>query len=237
MIGTLINSALVIIGGILGLLIGKRLSPKFQQTIMAGLGLFTLGYGIILFIKTSNPLIPLGGMIIGVILGEWWRLEDHLTVLGEKIKNLVQKYQPESSNSLFVDGFVTASLLFCIGPMAIMGSIQDGLTGDSSTLIVKSIMDGFAAMVFSSTLGVGVIFSALSVLLYQGTISLFAGILSNAFSDAMINELSAVGGLILLGLAISSLLEVKKIRVGSFLPAMLVTPLIVWILSLLRITF
>jgi uncharacterized membrane protein YqgA involved in biofilm formation len=235
MLGTLINAISVVLGGIIGILIGSKLSDKLRETVISGLGLFTIGYGVFSFLKTSNPLIPLGGLVLGALLGEWWRIEDLLGRLGEKIRIKVNNRFPNSSDTHFVDGFVTSSLLFCNGPMAILGSMQDGLSGDSSMLIIKAVMDGFAAIAFASTLGLGVIFSALVLFIYQGSISLLAGLLSTSFSDAMINEMSAVGGLILIGLAISSLLEIRKIRVGSYLPALIITPLIVWLLNLLNI--
>jgi hypothetical protein len=133
-----------------------------------------------------------------------------------------------------VRGFLTASLLFCVGPMAILGSIQDGLTGDYKLLAVKSVLDGFASLAFASTLGVGVLFSSPILLVYQGGISLLAGQLNALVSEAMLNEMTAAGGVILIGLALSSILEIKKIRTGNFLPALAVAPLIVWILSLLQ---
>ena len=175
---------------------------------MSGLGIFTIGYGVMSFIKTNNPLIPLMS-IVGAILGEWWRIEEGLQNLGISIKKGIQN-SFASSGVHFVEGFVTASLLFCIGPMAILGSLQDGLTGDYSMLVIKAVMDGFASIAFASTLGIGVIFSAVMVLLYQGTISLLANSISSGFSEQMIIEMSAVGGIILVGLAISSLLEDQK---------------------------
>ena len=132
----------------------------------------------------------------------------------------------------FVRGFMTASLLFCIGPIAILGSIQAGMNGDISLLVIKSVLDGFAAMAFASTLGVGVLFSAAMILIYQGTITLLAAQLNAIVSKPMMAELTATGGVLLLGIAISSLLEIKKIRVGNFLPALVLAPLIVWIVSL-----
>ena len=229
--------ATVIVGGLIGIIIGNRLSPKIRETVIAGLALFTIGYGVMTFVHTENPLIPLGSLILGAILGEWWRIEDGLNRVGEFTREHTLKIFPSHVGAHFVEGFVTTSLLFCIGPMAILGSIQDGLTGDYSMLAIKAIMDGFAAIAFGSTLGVGVIFSALIVLLYQGSISFMAGLISTGFSEAMITEMSAVGGVILIGLALSSLLEIKKIRIGSFLPSLVIAPLIVWVLTLLKITF
>jgi uncharacterized protein len=230
--GTLINVGSIILGSLFGMLIGARLSEKFRQTIIAGLGLFTLGYGLITFMETSNPLIPLGGLLIGVLLGEWWRIEEGLAKIGSTLKRVVsRKKVEEESQSRFVEGFVTASLVFMIGPIAILGSIQDGLVGDIEMLTIKAILDGFASIAFASSMGVGVAFSALTILVYQGGITLLAGFFSQFFSEAMMTEMTAVGGLILMAVAISSLLALKKIRTGNFLPALLITPLIMLILE------
>jgi hypothetical protein len=214
------------------MLIGKRLSEKFRQTIIAGLGLFTLGYGLMTFIETANPLIPLGGLLIGALLGEWWRIEEGLEKLGTALKRAVIRKEGEGeTQSRFVEGYVTASLVFVIGPIAILGSIQDGLAGDYEMLTIKAILDGFASIAFASSLGIGVAFSALTIMIYQGVITLSAGFFSQFFSEAMMTEMTAVGGLILMAVAISSLLALKKIRTGNFLPALLITPLIVFIVE------
>ncbi len=230
--GTLINVGTIVLGSLFGILIGARLSEKFRQTIIAGLGLFTLGYGLMTFLETSNPLIPLGGLLIGALLGEWWRIEEGLEIIGTALKKAVIKKEGEGeSQSRFVEGFVTASLVFMIGPIAILGSIQDGLVGDVEMLTIKSILDGFASVAFASTLGIGVAFSALTILVYQGAITLLAGFFSQFFSKAMMTEMTAVGGLILMAVSISSLLALKKIRTGNFLPALLITPLIMLLLE------
>ena len=232
MTGTLLNTGTIIVGGGLGLLLGSRLSPKLKQTVVAALGLFTLVYGVTMFFKTQNSLVVLGAMVIGTILGEWMHLEEGLEGLGGKMERWFNKADGAEEREKFIKGFLTASLLFCIGPMAILGSIEDGLTGNINTLAVKSILDGFTAMAFASTLGVGVLFSAVLVLIYQGAITLLAAQLQNLATAAMLNELSAAGGVILLGIAISGLLEIKKIRTASFLPALILAPLIVYLLTL-----
>lgn len=232
MIGTLINTATIIVGSFFGISIGTRLSSKLRDTVVFGLGLFTLGYGLMTFLETSNPLVPLGGLLIGALLGEWWQLEERLEGVGLFLRKRVLRNDPdEGLQSKFVEGFVTASLVFLIGPMAILGSIQDGLTGNYEMLTIKAILDGFASIAFASSLGIGVIFSALTILIYQGSISLLAGLFSQYFSPAMMNEMTAVGGLILIAISLSSLLSVKKIRTGSFLPGLLITPLIMLILE------
>lgn len=231
MTGTLLNIATVLIGGVIGLIFGARIPDKLKETIIAGMGLFTAAMGLQMFLNTENPLIVLGALLIGTLLGEWWRIENGLHRLGEYLEQKFAREEDDGSNK-FVRGFLTASLLFCVGPMTILGSIQDGLTGDYNLLAVKSVLDGFAAMAFASTLGAGVMFSTLIILVYQGGVSLLARQLDALVTPSMMNELTATGGVILLGLAISSLLEIKKIRVGNMLPALAIAPLIVWILSL-----
>lgn len=232
MLGTLINVVTIVLGSILGILIGTRLSEKLRDTIVTGLGLFTFAYGLITFLETSNALIPLGGLLIGALLGEWWKIEELLEKFGNLLKNAFLKRNPESlQQSTFVEGFVTASLVFVIGPMAVLGSIQDGLTGNFELLTIKAILDGFASIAFASSLGLGVAFSAISILIYQGTITLLADFFSQYFSTAMMTEMTAIGGLILMAIALSSLLSIKKIRTGSFLPGLIITPLIVFIVE------
>lgn len=232
MIGTLINVGTIILGSSIGFLIGSRLSDRLRNTIIAGLGLFTFGYGLMSFLDTTNPLIPLGGLLMGALLGEWWRIEEGLEKIGIMLrKAVIRQDTDEGQQHKFVEGFVTASLIFVIGPMAILGSIQDGLTGDFEMLVIKAILDGFASIAFASSLGIGVAFSAISVIVYQGAISMLSGFFSQYFSEFMILEMTAVGGLILMAIALSSLLSIKKIRTGSFLPALLLTPLIVLFLE------
>jgi uncharacterized membrane protein YqgA involved in biofilm formation len=231
MTGTLLNIATVLIGGIIGLVFGARIPDKLKETVIAGMGLFVAAMGLQMFLKTENPLIVLGALLIGTLLGEWWKIEEGLQNLGKFLEQRFSK-EGEEGSYRFVRGFLTASLLFCVGPLTILGSIQDGLTGDYNLLAVKSVLDGFAALAFTSTLGIGVMFSTIIILVYQGGISLLAAQLNAIVTPAMMNELTATGGVILLGLALSSLLEIKKIRVGNMLPALAIAPLIVWIVSL-----
>ena len=231
MIGTLINVAAVVVGGVLGTKLGARLPERLSQTVVAGLGLFTVGLGLQMFLKTQNSLVVVGSLLVGAILGEWWQIEEGLRSVGGWLEKRVSGGQP-AGEALFVRGFLAASLVFCVGPMAILGSIQDGLTGNFQVLAVKSILDAFIALAFASTLGLGVIFSALAVLIYQGAITLLAAQVQSIVTPAMMNEMSATGGIILMGLAISSLLEIKQIRAGNFLPALIIAPLVVWVLTL-----
>lgn len=231
MTGTLINVATVVVGGLLGVALGSRLPERLRQTVIAGLGLFTLAFGLQMFLSTKNALAVLGSLLIGALLGEWWRVEDGLKNLGRWLEMRLMPSGSSGGENRFVRGFLTASLVFCVGPMAILGSIQDGLTGNYQTLAVKSMLDGFGALAFASTLGVGVIFSALVVLVYQGVITLLAFQLQAVVSDAMMIEMTATGGVILLAIAISSLLEIRPIRSGNFLPALVVAPLMVLLMQ------
>ena len=253
MIGTLLNISTVLVGGTLGLLFGSHLPHQLRKTIIAGLGLFTLAYGVYNFLKTQNPLIVLGSLLIGALLGEWWKIEDGLQNIGKWLEyhfSVIQSVESKgdvsgpikvipnshfTSSRDFVRGFLTASLVFCVGPMTILGSIQDGLRGDYSLLAIKSVLDGFAALAFASTLGVGVLFSVIVIMFFQGGISLLAAQLSAVVTPAMMSEMTAVGGVLLLGIAISSLLEIKPIRVGNFLPSLAIAPLVVAILTIIGV--
>lgn len=236
MTGTIINVVTVLIGGTLGLTFGARLPERLRQTVVAGLGLFTLVIGVQMFLSTENAIVVLGSLLVGGVVGEWWRIEDRLQQLGAYLeKNFAAGGEEAEESSLFIRGFLTASLVFCVGPMTILGSIQDGLTGDYRLLAIKSVLDGFASLAFASTLGIGVLFSVVVVLVYQGGLSLLALQAQAFISEAMMNEMTAVGGVLLVGLAISSLLELKPIRVGNFLPGLVIAPLIVAVLVALGI--
>lgn len=232
MTGTIINLATILVGGALGLLLGSRLADRVKRTVICGLGLFTSVYGISLFLKTENELIVLGSILVGILLGEWWKIEDGLSNLGVWLESKVNRGNQSGEKEKFIKGFLTTTLIFCIGPMAILGSIEDGLTGNFNTLVIKSVLDGFAAMAFASSLGVGVLFSGVMVFIYQGIITLLAAQVQTIATASMMNELTATGGLILLGIAVSGLLEIKKIRTASFLPALFVAPIIVYLVSL-----
>lgn len=239
MTGTLINVAAIIVGSLIGLLAGNRIPEKTRQTLISALGLFTLAYGIFIFGQTQNLLIPLFSLVLGTIFGELLKIEEGLNSLGENIQKKLASWNPNltGESQRFITGFVSASLLFVIGPMAILGSIQDGISGDFQMLAIKSLLDGIASIAFASTLGVGVVFSAFIVLVYQGAISLLAGWIGQGFGEAVIAEMTATGGIILVGIAISNLLQIKKIRTGSFLPALFLAVVFVLILNALGITY
>lgn len=233
MTGTIINTVAILIGGLLGTRFGKLLKEKSRETIVIGLGLFTIAISISMFLESNNSLIVLGGLLIGGLLGEALKIEDRVNRLGESLEARFNNKSIAGSKGNFVRGFMTSAVLFCTGPMAILGAIQDGLTGDFQLLAIKSVMDGFAAFALASTLGPGVLFSALIVFLYQGIFSVLAVQLQAVMTPEMIAELTATGGIILIGMAISSLLELKPIRAGNFLPSLVISPLIVYLLTLI----
>jgi uncharacterized protein len=214
--GTLVNTGTVLLGSTLGLLIGSSLPDRIKNMVMHALGLSTLLIGLRMAFKTENVLFVIGSLAIGGIIGELLKLEERLESLGEFIKRKIK-----SESSTFVLGFVTSSLVFCIGPMTIVGSIQDGVSGDVSLLYAKSLMDGFAAMIFASSLGVGVVFSSLTVLIIQGGVTILGSRLSFLLQPRVLDELVATGGLIIVGIGIY-LLGIKKIKVGNFLPALVI---------------
>ena len=235
--GTLINVATILIGSLLGIWFGQRVPERARHTVVSGMGLFTAAIGLQMFFEHSiNALIVLGSLLAGALLGEWWRIEDRLAHLGTFLEQRFARPSDTAAGheNRFVKGFLTASLLFCIGPIAIIGSIQNGLNGDYQLLAIKAVLDGFASLAFASTLGIGVIFSSLIILIYQGGISLLAAQVQTAVSTSMMTELTATGGILLLGVAISSILEIKKVRVGNFLPALVIAPLIVAVIALFK---
>jgi uncharacterized protein len=250
--GTILNAITVAIGSLLGLLIGNRLSPKIQESVVTGLGLVTLYVGISNAGKTGNVIIPLLSIATGVIIGELLNIQGALERFGGWLQ---KKFSPASpppaenqepkdagvapldSRARFITGFVTASLVFCIGPLTFVGSIMNGM-GDPSgfqQLAIKSVLDGFAAMAFAASFGIGVTFSIITVLVLQGGLALAGSALKGNFMSApMINEMTAVGGLMLIGLSLI-LLGIKQPRMANFLPALVIAPLLVAIAGALGI--
>lgn len=236
MVGTLINAGAILAGSLLGVTIGSRLSEKMRDTALQGLGLVTVLVGLQMALETKNILIVLGAILTGSILGEILRIDDALQKLGAVLQSALSRGSKGNSARNISEGFVMASLVFCVGPMAILGSIQDGLTGDYRTLAVKSMLDGFASIAFSASLGWGISLSALSVLLYQGGLTLFAGIFAKVLTDPMIAEMTATGGLIIVGIGLK-LLDLKELRLANFLPALAMAPLLVALVPFVRSFF
>ena len=218
MLAVFVNVLTVIIGSILGLLFRKRLKEEHTKTIVACMGICTMVIGISGAIGTSNILIVLACLVVGTVLGELLKLEARLDGLGERLKKKVSK----NGDSRFTEGFVTASLLFCIGSMSIMGSFEAGLQGNYDIIFTKSLMDGIMAITFSATMGIGVAFSALTILVYQGGLTLLAGVIAPLLTDPIITEMSAVGGVMLIATGMNIVgLTKERIRVGNMLPALI----------------
>lgn len=228
--GTLLNVATVLAGTLLGLLIGARMSARMQSSLTTGLGLFTAVIGMSMALRiftdaTAQPgddLAVLAALLLGVAVGELLRLHDGLEWLGGWFQRRLARHDRPSR---IAEGFVTASLVFCVGPLTILGSLANGLTGDVQLLAIKSLLDGVASIAFAATLGPGVALSALTVLVVQGGIAAGASLLRDVMDPATILAVTAAGGIILLGVALR-LLELKPVRVASFLPALLLAPLL-----------
>ena len=223
-----------LLGGGLGTLLGDRLPQPIRETVMHGVGLVTLVVGMQLTLETQNILIVLLSVVIGGILGEWWRISAGLDRASEWLRERVARRLGERRMGRFSEGFITASLVFCVGPMTILGSIQDGLSGDFSLLSIKSVLDGFTAMALGSSLGVGVLFSIVTLLLYQGGLTLLAGVADQLLTQPMIAEMTATGGVLILAIGLL-LLDIRQIRVANLLPALVIAPAIVAALTALGI--
>lgn len=226
--GTIVNTVAVIVGGLLGMLIKGGLKQRYQETLMQALGLATLFIGISGAMKgmltiienqieTQGTMLLIASLVFGALVGEFFNIEKCLEQLGDWLKRKVKV----KNDSSFVDGFVTSSLVICVGAMAIVGALQDGLIGDSSTLFAKAILDFGIVMVFASTLGVGVVFSAIPLFIYQGLITLFASFLKPFLTELVIANLSFVGSVLIFAVGINICFG-KKIKVGNMLPAMII---------------
>lgn len=234
MTGTLINVATILLGTLVGSLLGSRLPQRLQDRVLAGLGLVTLVIGVELALtwRDTNTLFVLGGVLLGGIVGEGLRIEDRLAGLGNRLQAATTRGD-DAGASTVSEAFFTASLLYCVGPLAIVGAIQDGLTGDYEALATKAVLDGFAAVAIAASLGPGVAFAALSVLLIQGGISLSAGLFEDLLYEGSeaLAALSSAGGVLIIGIALK-LLSITDVKVGNFLPALVFAPALVGVASL-----
>ena len=218
--GTLVNVVAVLVGSGIGLAIGNRLSERLQRIITTGLGLSTLLIGVQMALKVQNVLVVIASMVIGGVMGELLGIESGLEHAGEWLKA-----RARSRSGTFVAGYVTASLVFCVGPMTLLGSIQEGLTGNPEIIYTKSMLDGAASVAFASSLGIGVSFAAVTVLVFQGALTLLGAQLAFLLRPEILNELTATGGLLILAIGLL-LLDVKRIRVANLLPALVVVVLL-----------
>lgn len=219
-IGTFINVIAVIIGSVIGLLLGNKFPEKIKIIAFQAIGLFSLVIGMQMALRTENPLTLIFALLIGAIIGEFINLEKLFNNAGDFLKHKIK-----SKNTNFTEGVVTAFLIFCIGSMTIVGSINEGVNGDKTLLLTKSILDGFTSIALASTFGIGVLFSVIPMLILQGGLTVFAGLFQPFFTPILINQLTAVGGILILGIALN-ILEIKKIKVVNMLPSLLIIVLL-----------
>ncbi len=225
MTGTLINTAAVAAGALLGLAGGRRVKPSLQEHALKAMGVFTLALGISLFLKTQEPLLALVSLVAGGLIGTAWGLTRRIGLLGDFLKRLIHRNRLKAGER-FTEGFVTASVLFCVGPMTILGSLNDGLRGDWQLLAIKSAMDFVASLTLAATLGWGVLVSGLTVLFVQGSLTLSAAWLSVFLSnDRVMADLTATGGLLVVIIGFQ-LIRVGKWQPADFLPALFLCPLL-----------
>jgi uncharacterized membrane protein YqgA involved in biofilm formation len=222
--GTFINVGAVLAGTLFGCLVGSRLPGSLHERVMAGLGLVVLVIGVdnALAWRDTNPLYVLGGVLLGGLVGEAIGIERGLESFGDRIQRTVSR----GRHSTVSEAFVTASLLFCVGPLTVVGSIENGLTGDYQTLATKSMLDGFASIALASTLGWGVAIAAGTVLVVQGALSLGAGLFKHVLEGEALDALTSAGGVLIIGISLK-LLQLKDVKVGNFLPALIIAPALV----------
>jgi uncharacterized membrane protein YqgA involved in biofilm formation len=216
MTGTLINAGAIIVGSTAGMLLNARLPRRVTDIVFQGLGLFTLYVGFTMASRTSHLLLMIFSIVLGSILGELMGLESGMERVSEKLKTRLK-----SSNEKFTEGMITAFLLYCMGSMTILGAFEEGLGGEPNLLLAKSVLDGFSSVALASALGLGVMFSIVPLLIYQGGLTLLAAQLQELLTEVVVDELSAVGGLLLIGLGIN-ILEIKRLRIMNMLPALVI---------------
>ena len=220
--GTLLNAATVLIGGVVGTVVGDRLPERSRENVVRGVGLFVTAMGVKFAIDTSNLLFMLGAILLGGIVGSLVGVDALLNRFGARLQQRVAR----GGTSTVAEAFVTASIVFCVGPLTFLGSIQNGLAGDPTLLTVKSVLDGFTAIALAATLGWGVLLTVPLILLYQGGLAIGASLFAGVLSDLQLREMSAVGGLLLMGVGLK-LLSIRDVKVADFLPAIILSPLVV----------
>lgn len=222
--GSIVNAVAIIAGALLGSVI--RLSERVGQTILQALALAVLIIGISMGLQSGNILIPIAALAIGSIVGEQLDLEGKIEHFGETMRRATPgRIRLGSSHTDFTQGFLSATLVYCVGAMAVVGSLNSGLSGDHQVLYAKALLDGTTAILFTASLGLGVAFSAVPVLVYQGTIALLAKTVAPLLSGVVIQELTATGGMLILGIGLN-MLGLTKLRLGNMLPAVLVAALL-----------
>lgn len=231
MVGVLVNTATVIIGGLIGIICKKGIPKRFTDAIMLGVGLCVLYIGISGTLKGENTLILIVSIVLGVAIGTALKIDARVNSLGNKLGEKLQGR--DGSAAAIAQGFVTASLLFCVGSMSVVGSINAGLSGDNDMLFTKSLLDGISAIMFGASLGVGVIFSGVCIFLFQGLIVVLAQFLQPLLTiPSMISEMTCAGSIMIVALGLN-LIGVTKIKVADFLPAIIIAPVIAWVATLI----
>lgn len=233
MLGTIVNTIAIIVGAALGKWVGGALKDEIQKVVMQAIGLGVILVGLTMAITTKNIMVVLVSLVLGGFIGELLAIELQLERMGQALERLVSNGKSETN---FVKGFVSASLLYCVGAMAIMGSLESGLTGQHTTLFAKSLLDGVSAVILASSLGWGVAFSALSVFVYQGSITMMAGWLATFLTESVVTEMTSVGGLLIFAIGLD-LLGIKKFKIGNLLPAVFVAMAIMLCLPILKTMF
>lgn len=228
MTGTIINSLAIIGAGLIGLMLRKGIPADMSRTMQDSLGLLVMIIGIQYAFKAESLAMVGVSLALGAIIGEYRKWEDRLNRLGEAL----QARFGNGEDNQFVKGFVSASLLFCIGAMAVIGALEDGLTGNYQILLVKSILDGIFSLIFAASMGVGVLFSALPVFIYQGSISLASTIIKPILTDPMLNNITALGGVLIAGLGLN-LIGVTRIRVANLLPGIFILPILMLLYNII----
>ena len=238
MTGTLINVGAVLLGTTIGVTFGRRLPAGLQQRVLAGLGLVTavIGVDLALAWRDTSALYVLGAILLGGLIGEAIGIEARLARLGDRLQRRVARsHDPaarRAGQSTISEAFFTASLLFCVGPLTVVGSFEDGLNGNVEPLATKSLLDGFASIALASTLGAGVAFAAATVLVVQGALTLGAGLFADLLRGEALSAMTSTGGVLIIGISLR-LLDLKDVKVGNFLPALVLAPLLVGLVSLL----
>lgn len=225
MLGTIVNTIVVVIGSLLGVFFRSRLSRRYNKAVTQGLGLCVIVIGLQTAMGSSNTIITLVSIALGTIMGTWLDIEGKLSRMGDVLQS---RFARNDENGNFAKGFVSASLLFCVGAMAIVGSMESGLRGDHATLYAKSVLDFASSIFLAGMYGIGVIMSAVTVFVYQGTITLLARVIAPILTDAAIAEMSAVGGVLIIGIGLNTIRK-EHIPVGNMLPAVLLPLLLVWV--------
>ena len=226
MLGTIVNVTAVIAGSSIGLLLKSKLPEKITAIVFQGIGLVTIFFGVAMASRSQNWVVLILSVVSGAILGQALNLDERMNRAGEMLKKSLK-----IKNQRFTEGMVTAFLLFCMGSLTVLGALEEGMNQNPELLLAKSVMDGFSSIALAAAMGIGVMFSVIPLLIYQGGITLFAGSLQNVLSEPMIMEITAAGGIILLGMGIN-ILEIKKIKVLNLLPALVMAAVFYYLVGL-----